>query len=95
MATILRDIYAQEGVRGWYRVSRAECTSTPPPFLQGYIPGLFGTSHGAVQIMTYDLLKRQYTAYAGDTSLESDKQLVSMMLLVLVACIVQPASVYL
>ncbi|KAG7257385.1 hypothetical protein CRUP_031413 [Coryphaenoides rupestris] len=48
MLDALVKIYRQEGVRGLYK---------------GYIPGVFGTSHGALQFMAYEELKRDYARY--------------------------------
>ena len=42
-----RRIYRSEGIPGFYR---------------GIIPSLFGVSHGALQFMAYELLKRQMSA---------------------------------
>lgn len=41
----LIDLYRTEGIAGLYR---------------GFVPGLFGVSHGAVQFMTYDSIKRRW-----------------------------------
>ncbi|KAK7886489.1 hypothetical protein WMY93_026110 [Mugilogobius chulae] len=48
MVDALVKIYRQEGLAGLYK---------------GYIPGLFGTSHGALQFMAYEELKRDYNKY--------------------------------
>lgn len=37
------DIYRQDGIRGLYR---------------GFVPGIFGVSHGAIQFMVYEELKK-------------------------------------
>lgn len=48
MVNALTSIYKQEGMRGLYR---------------GFIPGMFGVSHGALQFMTYEEMKNAYNQY--------------------------------
>lgn len=46
----LKKIYVSEGIRGYYK---------------GFLPGLFGVSHGAIQFMVYEELKNAYNQYKG------------------------------
>lgn len=46
----LLKLWRHEGLRGLYK---------------GYVPGLFGVSHGALQFMAYEELKKGYSRYFG------------------------------
>ncbi|KAK9881934.1 hypothetical protein WA026_018128 [Henosepilachna vigintioctopunctata] len=48
MIDTLVKLYKMEGIRGWYR---------------GFIPGLFGVSHGAIQFMIYEQMKSVYSRH--------------------------------
>lgn len=48
MVDALRKIYKNEGIRGLYK---------------GFVPGIFGVSHGALQFMTYEEMKNTYNEY--------------------------------
>jgi solute carrier family 25 (mitochondrial folate transporter), member 32 len=48
MIDALKSIYKQEGMRGLYK---------------GFVPGMFGVSHGALQFMTYEEMKNSYNQY--------------------------------
>lgn len=48
MIDAIKKIYRTEGVRGLYR---------------GFVPGMFGVSHGAIQFMVYEELKNWYNNY--------------------------------
>jgi hypothetical protein len=48
MIDALKSIYKQDGIKGLYR---------------GFIPGMFGVSHGALQFMTYEEMKNAYNQY--------------------------------
>ncbi|XP_054156498.1 mitochondrial folate transporter/carrier-like isoform X2 [Oppia nitens] len=60
MVDALRKVYKFEGVPGLYR---------------GYVPGILGVSHGALQFMAYEELKRYYV---DKHNLESDGKLGTM-----------------
>jgi len=42
--------------------------------IQGFVPGMFGVSHGALQFMTYEEMKNKYNEYR---KLPIDTKLVS------------------
>jgi len=46
----LKKLYQAEGIRGYYR---------------GFVPGLFGVSHGALQFMAYEEFKKMRSQYTG------------------------------
>jgi solute carrier family 25 folate transporter 32 len=48
MIDALSKIYYSEGIRGLYK---------------GFVPGIFGVSHGAIQFMTYEEMKNTYNQY--------------------------------
>lgn len=48
MFDALVKIYKTEGIRGFYR---------------GFVPGMFGVSHGALQFMAYEEMKNTYNEY--------------------------------
>lgn len=48
LARVLLNIWKQEGIRGFYK---------------GFIPGIFGVSHGALQFMSYEELKKLYFSH--------------------------------
>ncbi|XP_063220382.1 solute carrier family 25 member 32 [Bacillus rossius redtenbacheri] len=59
MMDALQKIYTHEGIRGLYK---------------GFVPGIFGVSHGALQFMTYEEMKNRYNQYKDlpiDTKLSS------------------------
>ncbi|XP_026681064.1 mitochondrial folate transporter/carrier [Diaphorina citri] len=60
MIDALHKIYSVEGIRGLYK---------------GFVPGMFGVSHGAVQFMVYEEMKSHYTQYY---DLPLDSKLVSL-----------------
>ncbi|KAG7189387.1 hypothetical protein KM043_017034 [Ampulex compressa] len=64
MLDAVKKIYRTEGVRGLYK---------------GFVPGMFGVSHGAVQFMTYEEMKNNYNDYrnvAIDTKLSTFEYIV-------------------
>ena len=54
----LLKLYKYEGFKGLYR---------------GFVPGLWGTSHGAIQFMLYEEFKKAYTGFQ---SISIDSKLV-------------------
>lgn len=49
-------IFKQEGLRGLYK---------------GFIPGVFGVSHGALQFMAYEEMKRYYVRYYEEATMDN------------------------
>uniref|UniRef100_A0A6M2DLP2 Solute carrier family 25 member 32 n=1 Tax=Xenopsylla cheopis TaxID=163159 RepID=A0A6M2DLP2_XENCH len=71
----LQQIYTKEGIRGLYR---------------GFVPGMFGVSHGAVQFMTYEEMKTRYNIYRNfpiDTKMSSSEYIVFAAISKLVAAV--------
>lgn len=73
----LHKIYRTEGFRGLYSVS----LQLPCDYyvkltfsLQGFVPGILGVSHGALQFMTYEEMKNAYNEHR---KLPIDTKLVS------------------
>lgn len=64
MCDALRKIYQTEGMRGLYK---------------GFVPGMLGVSHGALQFMFYEEFKNYYNEYR---KLPIDAKLVSTLVLV-------------
>lgn len=54
-------MYRYEGIRGLYK---------------GFVPGIFGVSHGALQFMAYEEMKNSYNSYR---NLPIDTKLVSQL----------------
>ena len=48
MIDALVKMYRYEGIRGLYK---------------GFVPGIFGVSHGALQFMAYEEMKNSYNSY--------------------------------
>ena len=48
MVDALVKIYRYEGIRGLYK---------------GFVPGVFGVSHGALQFMAYEEMKNRFNTY--------------------------------
>ena len=59
MTDALVKTYRYEGIRGLYK---------------GFVPGVFGVSHGALQFMAYEEMKNSYNSYR---KLPIDSKLVS------------------
>lgn len=59
MVDALVKMYRYEGIRGLYK---------------GFVPGIFGVSHGALQFMAYEEMKNSYNNYR---NLPIDTKLVS------------------
>ena len=53
-ADAIKQIYAKHGLRGFYA---------------GLLPGLAGSSHGAIQFMVYERLKHVWTSHKADSSI--------------------------
>lgn len=64
----LMKIYRTEGFRGLYSVSDfpnppLDCLINFFFLVQGFVPGMLGVSHGALQFMTYEEMKNSYNTY--------------------------------
>lgn len=74
----LKKIYVNEGVRGYYK---------------GFLPGLFGVSHGAIQFMVYEELKNTYNQYKG-TSITTKLSTVEYLTFAAVSKIIAAGTTY-
>lgn len=71
MTDALVKIYKTEGIKGFYRVSFTVRFIQMIllwlilffSLFQGFVPGMFGVSHGALQFMTYEEMKNKYNQY--------------------------------
>lgn len=75
-------LYKYEGVRGLYK---------------GFVPGVFGISHGALQFMTYEEMKNAYNTYKNrpvDTRLQTEEYLMFAAISKMIsACVTYPYQV--
>ena len=79
MADGIRQVYRSEGIRGFYR---------------GLLPSLFGVSHGALQFMAYEQLKKYRRSSAGQNELSaSDYLLLSALAKIFAGSITYPYQV--
>jgi len=69
MVDALKKTYNMEGIKGLYR---------------GFVPGIFGVSHGAIQFMTYEEMKTLYNEYR---KMPIDAKLVKLCFFVFCLCI--------
>lgn len=78
MYDCLVKIYTQDGIRGYYK---------------GFLPGLFGVSHGAIQFMVYEEMKNRYNKYKG-TSITSKLGTVEYLSFAAVSKLIAAATTY-
>ena len=76
-------MWRSEGIKGFYKVLSVHffivfftkcCLSLTVSGSQGFVPGLFGVTHGALQFMAYEELKKFRSQYYGT---HVDQKLVS------------------
>lgn len=60
LSDALIKIFQQEGLRGFYK---------------GFVPGVFGVSHGVIQFVTYEEMKSMYNRYNNRTSEQTLKSI--------------------
>ena len=70
MGDAFHKILKHEGLGGLYKVHFDVYIKDIRGSIQGFVPGLFGVIHGAIQFMAYEDLKSRYNIYRGKVNMQ-------------------------